>query len=169
MTAHDALFGENALGHLGLMIGELDTSVGGWLELIGEDLAAGVTLLADIRDQRKRLAAVEAAVESHVARHLGPDRFEAHGVVAERKGGNVYKRWDTSLVLSRVIDKMMKDSGGEVPDPWRVRDEVTTVFALSPRVTPLKARGIDYDDAVTVERGRRTVHIVRADESAVAS
>lgn len=169
MITHDVLFGENALGFVALQIGELENSVGGWLEQIADDVPAGISLLADLRDQRKRLAELEAAVESHVARHMGPERFEAHGVVAERKGGNVYKRWDSGLVLSRVIDRMVKGSGGEVPDPWQVRDEVTAIFALSPRVTALKARQIDYDDAVTVERGRRTVHIVRADESAVTA
>lgn len=169
MSENDRLFGENALGFVALQVAELETSVGGWLELIADDVPAGVSLLADIREQRQRLALVEAAVESHVARAMTGDRFEGSGVVAERKGGNTYRRWDTGRVLSRVIDRMLQSSDGEVPDPWQVRDEITAIFRLDPRVRALKQRDIDFSDAVEVERGRRTVHIVRSDETAVES
>jgi hypothetical protein len=126
-------------------------------------------LLYAIRGQRIRLAELEATVEAKAARSMGPaDRIEWDGYYAERKGGSKRSHWDHKRLAARVTEQSYVDpETGEVDATAQaltteVVGELLGAAAISYwRTTILRSMGIDYDDAVETERGRRTVHVTK--------
>ena len=126
-------------------------------------------LLYALREQRIRLAEVEAIVEAKAARSMGKaDRIEWAGYYAERKGGMVRKHWDHKLLAARVVEWSCTDVGtGEIGGvdeqlAMTIVSEVLRAAAISYwRTTVLRSMGVNYDDAVETERGRRTVHVTK--------
>jgi hypothetical protein len=126
-------------------------------------------LLYALREQRIRLAELEATVEAKAARSMGPaDRIEWDGYYAERKGGMVRKHWDHKLLAAKVTEQIYTDpETGEIDAvaqdlTTEVVAELLAAAAISYwRTTVLRSIGVDYDDAVETERGRRTVHVTK--------
>jgi len=143
------------------------------LPAVLDDIAANqprlCELLHAIREQRIRLAELEATVEAKAARSMGPaDRIEWPGYYAERKGGMVRKHWDHKLLAAKVTERNYTDPDtGEIDVASEevaqdVVSELLRAAAISYwRTTVLRSMGIDYDDAVETERGRRTVHVTK--------
>lgn len=125
-------------------------------------------LLADVRDLRIRLAQVEAVIEGHAASAMTSDRVEAPDLLAERKGGNVRKKWEHDRLAERVTTAAITDKAtGELAvEPDVAHGLVAEVLACAAvsywRVGALKARGVRFDDACETETGRRTVHVSRS-------
>src|SRR5664279_4378666 len=113
-------------------------------------------LLYALREQRIRLAELEATVEAKAARSMGPaDRIEWDGYCAERKGGMVRKHWDHKLLAAKVTEQNYTDPNtGEIDESAQattgeVVDEVLHAAAISYwRTTILRSMGVNYDDAV---------------------
>lgn len=138
-----------------------------------DDIAASqpqlCELLYALREQRIRLAELEATVEAKAARAMGPaDRIEWDGYYAERKGGMVRKHWDHKLLAARVVEWSCTDVGtGEIGGvdeqlAMTIVSEVLRAAAISYwRTSVLRSMGVPFDDAVETERGRRTVHVTK--------
>jgi len=126
-------------------------------------------LLYALREQRIRLAELEATVEAKAARSMGPaDRIEWDGYYAERKGGMVRKHWDHKLLAAKVTEQNYTDPDtGEIDTvaqdlTTEVVSEMLRAAAIQYwRVSVLRSMGVNYDDAVETERGRRTVHVTK--------
>jgi hypothetical protein len=143
------------------------------LPAVLDDIAADqprlCELLYALREQRIRLAELEATVEAKAARAMGPaDHIEWDGYYAERKGGAVRKHWDNGLLAARVVRYGATDfATGEIdPDAETVGKAVAAdildAAAVSYwRTTVLRSLGIEFDDAVVTERGRRTVRVTK--------
>ena len=152
----------------------LDTDLPELLSAIGtKNQPRLCELLYALREQRIRLAEIEAIVEAKAARAMGPaDRIEWDGYCAERKGGMVRKHWDNNLLASRVTQWVSTDvATGEVDETdyaltSAAVSEVLRAAAISYwRTTVLRSMGVNYDDAVETERGRRTVHVTKGSAS----
>jgi len=138
-----------------------------------DDIAANQPLLCELlhalREQRIRLTELEATVEAKAARAMGPaDHIEWDGYYAERKGGMIRKHWDHKMLAARVTQaRCTSDVTGEIDedyyrDGYEVVSEVLRAAAISYwRVSVLRQMGVNYDDAVETERGRRTVHVTK--------
>jgi hypothetical protein len=143
------------------------------LPAVLDDIAANqprlCELLYALRAQRIRLAELEATVEAKAARSMGPaDRIEWDGYYAERKGGMVRKHWDHKLLAAKVTERNYTDPDTGVINAadenlaTEVVSELLRAAAISYwRTTVLRSMGIDYDNAVETERGRRTVHVTK--------
>ena len=139
------------------------------LDIIGTNQPQLCELLYALREQRIRLAELEATVEAKAARSMGPaDRIEWDGYCAERKGGMVRKHWDHKLLAAKVTEQNYTDPDtGEINTvaqdlTTEVVSEVLRAAAIQYwRVSVLRSMGVNYDDAVETERGRRTVHVTK--------
>jgi len=141
------------------------------LEEAGEDEKALVVLLADLRDARQKLHQLESIVEAATARAMTDKRLElpALGILAERKGGSVYTRWDHPRVAAQVARRYAVDAqSGEIDETLAEVAEHLATWLLDVahvdywRTTALRAIGLNPDTYATKERGRRTVHITRS-------
>jgi len=147
----------------------LDTDLPNVLDTIATNQPRLCELLYALREQRIRLAELEATVEAKAARSMGPaDHIEWDGYYAERKGGMVRKHWDHKMLAARVTQaRCTSDVTGEIDedyyrDGYEVVSEVLRAAAISYwRVSVLRQMGVNYDDAVETERGRRTVHVTK--------
>src|SRR5664279_2333927 len=94
----------------------LDTDLPDVLDDIATNQPRLCELLYALREQRIRLAELEATVEAKAARSMGrADRIEWAGYCAERKGGMVRKHWDHKLLAARVVEWSCTDVGtGEI-------------------------------------------------------
>ena len=147
------------------------------LPAVLDDIAANQPLLCELlhalRTQRIRLAELEATVEAKAARSMGrADRIEWAGYYAERKGGMVRKHWDHKLLAAKVTERNYTDPDtGEIDVVSEevaqdVVSELLRAAAISYwRVSVLRQMGVNYDDAVETERGRRTVHVTKGSAS----
>jgi hypothetical protein len=126
-------------------------------------------LLYALREQRVRLAEIEAIVEAKAARSMGrADRIEWAGYYAERKGGMVRKHWDHKLLAAKVTEYTYTDlNTGAIDETVQSATSEAVGLILRAaaisywRTTVLRSMGINYDDAVETERGRRTVHVTK--------
>jgi hypothetical protein len=162
-----------SIGHLiyGLAdaIDALDSGLPELLVDLGADQPKLGELLYALREQRIRLAELEATVEAKAARAMGSvDRIEWDGYCAERKGGMVRKHWDHKLLAAKVTERNYTDPDTGVINAadenlaTEVVSELLRAAAISYwRVSVLRQMGVDYDDAVETERGRRTVHVTK--------
>jgi len=174
MTIADRHFGEGALEMLAGSVEEINRSIPGWVDDIDGDMPALLTLLADLREQRRQLALAEAYAETACARAMPANKFEAPGLFAERRGGRSRKEWDHPRVAWRVASAaaVSKSTGEMLVDPDRLRAVVDAFVAASTpgwRVTVLREMGVEFDDACVVEAGRRTVTVQRTELAAAAS
>jgi len=151
----------------------LDADLPGVLADIAANQPQLCELLYALREQRIRLAELEATVEAKAARAMGPaDRIEWDGYCAERKGGMVRKHWDHKLLAAKVTEQNYTDPDtGEIDTvaqdlTTEVVSEMLRAAAIQYwRVSVLRSMGVNYDDAVETERGRRTVHVTKGSAS----
>ena len=154
---------------LGDDIRTLDEALPDVLDSIASNQPRLCELLYALREQRIRLAELEATVEAKAARSMGPaDRIEWDGYYAERKGGMVRKHWDHKLLAAKVTEQSYTDpETGEIDATAQdltteVVNELLGAVAIQYwRTTVLRSMGVNYDDAVETERGRRTVHVTK--------
>ena len=156
------------LGDLRQIIGQLDAARA---ELVAagrrDDLAVGLaqlrTLLADLR-------ILANAVEDDVVALLGDDRAaDVAGLGRiERKRGTDRRAWDWDLLLPRLIRLALDpDDTGEIGTAADVVQEMRALLvdvigltpSRGPRVTPLRAMGLDPDEWCETKPGRTTVQI----------
>lgn len=118
-----------------------------------------------LRTQRKALADAEAYVEAHAVRLIRDqavggdyDGALADGTPYEYHSGAQRKAWDHDSLAREVVAGLIRDAGGEAPDPFTVRDALMECAAPSYwRVKALKARGIAADDYCERSPGRATI------------
>lgn len=136
-----------------------------------EDAAAAALLLHSIREARKELALVEAAVEATAASRMQGKTIAVPGFLIERKGGTTNHKWDDEKVAWDVLVQLAKDGNGEIDDAaadllGKARDDLLACCSISYwRINDLKAHGIE-DPYVyrTSEKGRYTVVVTPAQD-----
>jgi hypothetical protein len=112
------------------------------------DFDQAVHLLVAIRNARQQLADAYAVVEKHACREAGEKRAEVAGVGVVEVKGNVRRvKWDTESLRRAVLDsRLVNQETGELVDETPL-DKVLQVWNLgTPRVTALRARGLDPDE-----------------------
>ena len=169
MSIYASASGGQNMDNLAGAVGALNADLPELLIEIAEHQPQLCELLYALREQRIRLAELEATVEAKAARSMGPaDRIEWNGYCAERKGGMVRKHWDHKLLAAKVTEQNYTDPDtGEIDTvaqdlTTEVVSEVLRAAAIQYwRVSVLRSMGVNYDDAVETERGRRTVHVTK--------
>jgi hypothetical protein len=131
-----------------------------------DNLARGLvqlkTLLGDLRQ-------LSQAVEDDVARLMPAKRVEVEGVGAiEKRKGTDRKSWQWDDLLPVLVRLYLDpELTGELPSSSeaveRMRALITEVIGVTPskgpRLTPLRAAGIDPDEYAETSPGRTTVQI----------
>lgn len=153
-----------ALILLGAAVDGCDEQVGRLGEQTTEQ---AVALLRRLRAERQRLAAVEAAVEAMAARLLG--KRGDHEVAGHVVRVNQYSKttWlDPRALAWRIAEPLILDRGsGEMrADPDLVAEILDRLFDMLRvdyfRVGTMTDHGVQFDDLVKREPGRRTVQFV---------
>lgn len=163
----DPLALEEDFAQLARLLDRLNEDSGARLAQADDDLAA-LELLFDLRESRKKLAEIEAAVEATAAQRMGRQRVEWPGFIAERKGGLDRKHWRNDDVAWAVIKPLAVDANGEYDDAAvslisQARDRLVNCAQITGwRVTQLRPLGIDPEQYCEVTTGRRTVMVSRA-------
>jgi hypothetical protein len=115
-----------------------------------------VRLLRDLRASRATIQEVEALLERHIARRWDrdggdPKRREIDGVgLVEVHRSRPRHNWQHEDAAKAVIESHLRATGGEVPDPWQVRDWIMEAVGPSYwRTGVLKNLGLDPNDFST--------------------
>lgn len=151
-----------ALDLLAAAVSDCDEQVGRLADVLAEAVPA-VALLRALRSERQRLAAVEASVEATVSRLLGKGDHEIAGLPVRVNQSSKTTWFDSRTLAWRVAEPLVLDraSGEAHLDPDRVAALLDRLFDTLQvdyfRTTKLRALGVDYDDLVKREPGRRTV------------
>lgn len=138
------------------------------------DLPLLADLLDQLRTRRQNLAAVEATVESLVARAMPKGKVDLPGMQLERHGGSAWKDWDHDRVAGRIIDQLdfVDPATGEMLEgvqiAYLVRDVLMQCGRPDWRLTPLRALNVKFDDLARREPSRRTVKVTRTDLKAAS-
>lgn len=153
----------NELDALRATITGLSLAVPRWVEdMDGDDPAALVLLLDDLRSLRQELASVEAYAESQAARAMTTRKLMLpDGRIAEKYSGKHRKDWRHDLIMGEVWDVATEVAAGDLDDSiGAFRTLVVTAAGLTYwRTSELRRLGIDPDKYCTVEAGRATVRI----------
>jgi hypothetical protein len=135
-------------------------SLAAWTE--SSDLTAVVTAWDACEQLRREIADLAADLAAHAHGLMPEKRVEVEGFgLVERTTKADRKRWDTEALRSAVLDSRLVDpETGEVADETPL-DKVLHVWNLgAPRLTALRARGIDApDDFCAVEFGAKTIRM----------
>lgn len=134
------------------------------------DPEAAVILLLRLREARKELQTLEAAVEATSAERMTGKELRFPGYVAERRGGWRRVSWQHDALAWRLIEDIAVDQRtGEVSEDIAAavavcRDRILNAASIgSWRTTQLKPLGIDPDDFSESIQSRRTVEVRRAE------
>lgn len=123
-----------------------------------------VALLRELRHRRQALAAAEATVEARVARALGTGKHEEHGVQVRAAGKTTWL--EPRTLAWRIVEPLAVDraNGTVHVDPQLVGDMLDRLFDCAHvdyfRSGTMRDLGVEYDDMVKREPGRRTVQIL---------
>jgi hypothetical protein len=120
----------------------------------GGDLKAHAIWLVALRDIKHQINDVEQQLQDATASLMDRKDKVIDGVgVLSRHERKSRTQWDKEMLLRAVLDSRIVDKDtGEVRDEAPV-DKVTNVWNLgAPRVTALKARGLDADEFCVVEK-----------------
>lgn len=135
-------------------------------ELRGKHAGAVGEVLDEVRTLRKRLAVVEASLESTVARVMPrKEMYLPDGRLMERRSGSKRTRWEVRRVLSAVVDPLTITPNGERDESATellslALDKIEAVHRFDHfRAGALKAEGLDPDNYATVEPGRSSIQI----------
>lgn len=125
--------------------------------------------LAQLLPLRRDLSDLLRAVEDDIARLMPSKTVEVEGVgVVERRKGTDRKKWDWDSLLPLLIRLWVDPDGtGEMPAAPEVvermkaliTDVVGTTPSKGPKVTPLRAAGVDPDEYCESSPGRVSVQI----------
>lgn len=142
---------------------------------VDDSSEAVVRLLADLREQRKALAEIEAYVEACAVKRLAYGQQRVGEYVAEVRGGKDRKAWQHDrLAFAACQDLAVDDMGVVVPEVaqivGQVRDRLLNCAQISGwRVLQLRPLGIDVEAYCESVPGRRTVQVTPAVEAAADS
>lgn len=126
------------------------------------------TLIEGLRRARTRAHAVESSLETQAAAGMIASDTKAADVPGvgrvEWRRGATRKQWQHDTIAQAVLDARLAETGGEMPDPWTVRDWLTEAAHIDYwRVGVLKGLGIDPADVCDTEPGKVTLDIVTPD------
>jgi len=142
---------------------------------VDDSSEAVVRLLADLREQRKQLAEMEAYVEAAAVKRLKYGQQQVGEFIAEVKGGKDRKSWqhdDLAWAVCRPI--AVNENTGEVVTEIaeiidQVRSRLLNCAQVSGwRVTQLRPLGIDPERYCESTPGRKTVQVTPAIEGPAA-
>lgn len=136
---------------------------------VDDSTTAVVELLHDLREERKRLAEMEAYVEACAVKRLKYGQQQVGDFIAEVKGGKDRKAWrhdDLAWAVCRPL-AVNEDTGEVVTEIAEIIDQVRSRLlncaAVSYwRTTQLKPLGINPDDFCESAAGRKTVTVTPA-------
>lgn len=153
-----AAFGEAAIVEYDLgIIQEMTNSIGFLLgdgPLDSADLERHARWLVKVRNIRRALTDVEKDLEEATAKRMTGKTEVIDGIgVLSRHERRSRTAWDKEALRMDVLDSRLVDKGtGEVVDESPV-DKLLAVFNLpAPRLTALRARGLDPDEYCVVEK-----------------
>lgn len=136
---------------------------------VDDSTEAVVRLLADLREQRKALAEMEAYVEAAAVKRIPYGQTRIGDWIVDVKGGKDRREWKHDDLAWAVVRDVAvdKDTGEVVEEARQIVDEVRSrllnCIGISYwRTTQLKPLGIDADDYSTSTPGRRTVRLIDA-------
>lgn len=159
----------HTLNQLAAAVSDLSDDVPAALD-VDDSTDAVVRLLADLREQRKALAAIEAYVESAAVKRLKYGQQQVGDFIAEVRGGKDRRNWQHDDVAFAVCrDLATDDQGVVIPDMAQVidlvRSRIMNCAQVSGwRVTQLRPLGLDPDDFSESVPGRKTVTVTPAIE-----
>lgn len=166
-AARDALHQQPALTTLRQAIAAVDEQrqalvEAGDLHNLAHGLAQIGALLGDLRQ-------LQTAVEADVAALMVDKKVEIDGLgVIERRKGTDRKAWDWPSLLPLLIRSEVDPEGtGELPAAPVVVEAITRVIvdvigvtpSKGPKITGLRARGLDPDEWAETSPGRVSVQI----------
>lgn len=131
------------------------------------DLDTNLGFLADIREQKARLAAVENEVERLAARQMPAKTYSNDHLSAERNRSYA-TTWDVRRTAWSLIEPLCVDhTTGELrvdeKVAWELIDRLLGAAAVTYyRVGPLRAAGLDPDEFREREILRTTVRVTRS-------
>lgn len=128
---------------------------------VGESLDADLAAWAWLEEANRTLAIVRAAVADRLAQAFPQKQHVVKGVgVFETHRKSDRKKWDTEELRRYVLDSRLADEDGVIADETPL-DKVLDVWNLgAPRITRVRARGIDPDEFCEVEYGGLTIQKV---------
>lgn len=135
---------------------------------VDDSIDAVVRLLADLREQRKALAEIEAYVEAAAVKRLPYGQTRVGDLIADVKGGADRKVWEHDRLTWAVCESMTVDQNGErVPEIVEIVNEVRSRILNCAsvaywRTNQLRPLGIDPDRYSVKTPGRRTVRLIDA-------
>lgn len=155
-----------ALATLDRDVSLVDETAPSWVDTADlPELASG---LHRIREIRQFLGRIESWIESKTAQSMTKNDMAVAGWILKRQGGNK-RSWSADgkeRVLGRAIEAAYVTDDGEVSvdieTAYAVRDLCLQILSGDPRVTPLKALGVEFSDLCETEKSRRTVQVVPA-------
>lgn len=121
-----------------------------------------IQCLSRLRETIRVLQTVDAAIVREVYIRCEHSEQEIEGVGRVKiMRGRERRSWDGRGVVRAVIDAQMEKRGYEVPDdPWDVAEWLLEVFPTDrPRVTPLRALGIEPREFCEDSPGKPTVQL----------
>lgn len=126
-----------------------------------DDLEQNLTCLAMIRESRQTLAHIERELERKLADLMPGKRVVVSGVgTFERHKRTNRKSWDSDDLLRAVLDTRLVDEDGVIADETPL-EKVLHVWNLgAPRVTALKARGIQADEFCHAEDAGTAIQLI---------
>jgi hypothetical protein len=140
------------------LVGELDVTV--TTEAL-PDLSTSLTCWASLEETNQELSTIRAVLAGKVAAAMPDRRITVLGVgTFERYRRADRKKWDKDLYRA-VLDTRLVDAETGVMLDETPLGKVLAVWNLgAPRVTALRARGLDPDEWCEVEYGRVTLRRV---------
>lgn len=132
------------------------------------DLDTNLNFLADIREQKARLAAVENEVERLAARQMPAKTYSNDRLSAERNRSYA-TTWDVrrtawSLIEPLCVDQATGEVRVEEKVAWELIDRLLSAASVTYyRVAVLRAAGLDPDEFREREILRTTVRVTRSD------
>jgi hypothetical protein len=140
------------------LVGELDVTV--TTEAL-PDLGTSLSCWASLEETNQELATIRAVLAGNVAAAMPDRRVTVLGVgTFERHRIARRTRWDTDLYRAVLDTRFVDPQTGEMLDETPL-EKVLAVWNLgAPRVTALRARGLDPDEWCEVECGRLTIRKV---------
>lgn len=126
------------------------------------DLDRNLICLAMIRDARQTLMYAERELENKLASQMDEKRVVVDGVATfERRKKKTRTAWDTDDLLRAVLDtRVVNEETGEIADETPLDKVLATWNLGAPRVTVLKARGLDADQFCHAEPAGYSIQIL---------
>lgn len=130
--------------------------------IVDAPLSAGLTEFSILADAYRILAQIRSQLEQGIGARMDDKQVTVDGVATfVRHFKKDRTKWDKDDLLRVVLDSRVIDPDtGEIKDETPL-DKVLAVWNLpAPRITALKARGIDADQFAHTERGGYQIEVL---------